>query len=78
MMIRKLKISIGYNADYILEPEDAVRLLEIANRAVRVTQQGRYSGPYVLAEDQEPFISSAELVEFEPPEPPTQDSGAPS
>jgi hypothetical protein len=76
MMLRKLKISMGYNADYILEPEDAVRLLEIANRAVRVTQQGRYSGPYVLSDDQEPFISSAELVEFEPPQPPlTQDSG---
>jgi hypothetical protein len=75
-MIRKLKISIGYNVDYILEPEDAVRLLEIANRAVRVTQRGHYSGPYVVSEDQEPFIRSAELVEFEPPEPSsTQDSG---
>jgi hypothetical protein len=57
--------------------KQVLEVLEVlmAHRAVRVTQQGRYSGPYVLAEDQEPFISSAELVEFEPPEPPMQDSG---
>ena len=66
--MKRLKISIGWNADYIIEPEDAIRLLEIANRAVRVGRPG-YSGPYHPAEDQEPFISGAELVDFEPAQP---------
>ena len=74
--MKKLKISVGWNAEYVIEPEDAIRLLEIANRAVRVEQPG-YSGPYLQADDQEPFISAAELVDYEPPEPTkdAQDSG---
>jgi hypothetical protein len=63
--MKKLMVSLGYHAEYVIEPEDAVRLLEIASRAIRVTRQG-YSGPYFEAEEQEPFIERAELVEFEP------------
>ena len=67
-MMKKLKISVSWNADYIIEAEDAIRLLEIANRCYRlfVDRGGRYDGPWIPCEEQEPFISYAELVDYEP------------
>jgi hypothetical protein len=48
--------------------EDAVALLAIASRAVRVQQSNGYSGPFTPVEDNEPFIDTLSLqdVDFGP------------
>ena len=62
----QLLISLNYYQEYILSEEDAIRLLKIAGRAIKVTRTG-YSGPYhpVPENEQKPFIESASVVEVE-------------
>lgn len=69
--MRKFIIRIGYT-DYMVEPRDAVALLEIASRMKHV-KQSNYTGPYYVQPDQEPWvdlIQMQEVVELETEEQP--------
>lgn len=61
----KMVITIGYS-EYVIDPRDAILLLDIAQRAIKVSRP-EWGKPYrQTGEDDAPFISKAELVDYEP------------
>lgn len=62
-MTKKFSVTVGYTT-YMLDPGDVAELLAISSRAVRIERQ-KYSEPFHPAVEQEPFITSVELVDVE-------------
>lgn len=62
--MKRMLITIGYGDRWALaSQEDAINLLGIFQRAVKVEQMG-YSGPYVAMDDQTPPIDSISLADI--------------
>lgn len=69
-MAKQFLVTLDYG-QFAVSPEDAVLLMQIANRAVKV-KRFKYNGPYKPEVEQKPFVDMAELAEVLPadPEPP--------
>ena len=61
---KMMVVTIGYDT-YALEDGDAIALLAIARRAVRVQQPGFYSDPHVLVPDRRLFVSHVTLLDVD-------------
>lgn len=71
MITVRLIARLGYN-DYLVSPEDALALLQIAQRLVRVTKPA-YDRPWQRAEqDTQPICTGVSYEEVELPDPPTE------
>ena len=64
MAVKRMRVEIGY-ASYLIDPRDAIVMLEIANRMVRV-EMPNYGKPWQQAAEQEPFVTTVQLVDYEP------------
>ena len=54
--------------NYVVPPEDAILLMQIANRAVKV-KRPNYSSPYYPDAEQKPFVDMAQSAEVLPANP---------
>lgn len=64
MAVKRMLVEIGY-AHFIVDARDAILLLDISARSIRV-ERPDYKKPYQQAADQSPPIAGVELVDYEP------------
>ena len=62
-MTKKMIVSVAYQ-QFACEPADAIRLLEIGARMVKVDRD-HFDDPYRPAADQPTLMSSAEMADYD-------------
>lgn len=54
------------SGNFVVSPQDAIVLLDIASRSVAVRQRDGWKGPFIQSADQDPFVTAAQIVDYEP------------
>ena len=62
--MKRMIVSIGYTDYALSSAEDAVNLLAIAGRAIRVRRE-HYNTPYLPVPDQSPAVEAISLSEYD-------------